>query len=67
MNVNVLIAFYSRTGSAEALAKAIAECANSAGATVRLRRARELVQAEIMKSCLFKLDETSRSMVTFFQ
>jgi NAD(P)H dehydrogenase (quinone) len=50
MSVNVLIAFYSRSGSTEALAKSIAEGANSAGATVRLRRARELVDARVMKS-----------------
>jgi NAD(P)H dehydrogenase (quinone) len=50
MNVNVLIAFYSRTGSTEALAKSIAEGAASAGATVRLRRARELVSPEVMAS-----------------
>jgi NAD(P)H dehydrogenase (quinone) len=48
MNVNVLIAFYSRTGSTEALAQSIAEGAQSAGATVRLRRAREIVGPEIM-------------------
>ncbi len=48
MNVNVLIAFYSRNGSTEALANAIAEGARSQGAEVRLRRAREVVGAEIM-------------------
>jgi NAD(P)H dehydrogenase (quinone) len=48
MNVNVLIAFYSRTGSTESLAKSIAEGASSAGATVRLRRARELLSPEVM-------------------
>jgi NAD(P)H dehydrogenase (quinone) len=48
MNVNVLIAFYSRTGSTEALAKSIAEGAQSVGSNVRLRRARELVSAEVM-------------------
>lgn len=44
----VLIAFYSRTGSIEALAKAVAEGARAAGAEVRLRRAREVVPAEVM-------------------
>lgn len=48
MAVNVLIAFYSRTGSVEALAKAVAEGARSAGAEVRLRRAREVVGPEVM-------------------
>jgi NAD(P)H dehydrogenase (quinone) len=45
---NILIAFYSRNGSTEALAKAIAEGAEAAGAEVRLRRAREFVGPEIM-------------------
>ncbi|HKM63619.1 MAG TPA: NAD(P)H:quinone oxidoreductase [Acidisphaera sp.] len=45
---NVLIAFYSRGGVTEALAKAVAEGAEAAGATVRLRRAREFVGPEIM-------------------
>jgi len=45
---NVLIAFYSRNGVTEALAKAVAEGAEAAGATVRLRRAREIVGPEVM-------------------
>jgi NAD(P)H dehydrogenase (quinone) len=48
MAVNVLIAFYSRDGSTEALANALAEGAREAGAEVRLRRARELVGPEVM-------------------
>ncbi len=48
MSTNVLIAFYSRNGSTEALAKAVAEGAEAAGATVRLRRAREIVSREVM-------------------
>jgi NAD(P)H dehydrogenase (quinone) len=47
-SANVLIAFYSRNGSTEALANAIAEGAKAAGAEVRLRRVRELVGPEIM-------------------
>jgi NAD(P)H dehydrogenase (quinone) len=47
--VNVLIAFYSRNGSTEALAKSIAEGAQSAGAEVRLRRARDIVAEEIIQ------------------
>jgi NAD(P)H dehydrogenase (quinone) len=47
--VNVLIAFYSRNGSTEALANAIAEGARAEGAEVRLRRAREVVSREIMQ------------------
>ncbi len=48
MSTNVLIAFYSRSGSTEALAQAIAKGAQASGAEVRLRRARELVGPEIM-------------------
>ncbi|WP_026605990.1 NAD(P)H:quinone oxidoreductase [Methylocapsa acidiphila] len=47
-DVNILIAFYSRSGVTEALAAAIAEGAKTAGGEVRLRRAREVVSAEIM-------------------
>lgn len=45
----VLIAFYSRNGSTEALAKAIAEGAKSEAADVRMRRARDLVSEDIMR------------------
>ena len=48
MPVNVLIAFYSRGGVTEALAKEIAAGAAEQGAEVRLRRAREVVGAEVM-------------------
>jgi NAD(P)H dehydrogenase (quinone) len=48
MAVNVLIAFYSRDGSTEKLATALAEGARGQGAEVRLRRVRELVGPEIM-------------------
>ncbi len=50
MAVNVLIAFYSRNGSTEALAKAIAEGAGAQGAEVRLRRARELIGVDVVAS-----------------
>src|SRR6187455_1266207 len=46
----VLIPFYSRTGTIEALAKAVAEGAQSEGAEVRLRRARELVGHDALSS-----------------
>jgi NAD(P)H dehydrogenase (quinone) len=48
MSTKVLIAFYSRNGSTEALARAVAEGAEQQGAEVRLRRAREFVSAEVM-------------------
>src|ERR1051325_7045308 len=47
--VNVLIAFYSRNGSTEALAKAIAEGAQAEGGEGRLRRARDIVAGEIIQ------------------
>ena len=48
MATNVLIAFYSRNGSTESLANAIAEGAAAQGAEVRLRRAREFVGPDVM-------------------
>ena len=50
MTTKVLIAFYSRGGVTEALAKAVAEGAVAEGAEVRLRRAREFVGEEVMKT-----------------
>lgn len=44
----LLIVFYSRSGSVETLAVAAAETARASGATVRLRRAREVVDGEVM-------------------
>lgn len=45
---NVLIVFYSRDGSTEKLALAVAEGARAEGAEVRLRRVREIVPPEVM-------------------
>ncbi|HTJ02681.1 MAG TPA: NAD(P)H:quinone oxidoreductase [Methylovirgula sp.] len=47
-DINVLIAFYSRSGVTEALANGIAEGAAKEGAEVRLRRVREFVGPEVM-------------------
>lgn len=44
----ILVVFYSRNGSTEALAKAVADGARSRGAEVRLRRVREFVGSEVM-------------------
>lgn len=48
MATNILIAFYSRNGSTEAMANAFAEGAQAAGAEVRLRRARDIVGPDVM-------------------
>ena len=45
---NILIAFYSRDGSTEALANAVADGAMAGGAGVRIRRAREFVDETVM-------------------
>src|SRR6516225_8686338 len=45
---NILVVFYSRDGSVEALAKAVGEGARDAGADVRLRRVPDLVSADVM-------------------
>jgi NAD(P)H dehydrogenase (quinone) len=47
-SAKVLIAFYSRSGVTEALANAVAEGARADGAEVRLRRAREVVGADVI-------------------
>lgn len=44
----LLIVFYSRSGSVETLAVAAADAAREAGADVRMRRTREVVNAETM-------------------
>lgn len=44
----LLIAYYSRSGSVEALAEAAAEAAREQGAEVRVRRAREVASDEAM-------------------
>ncbi len=60
MKTNVLIAFYSRGGVTEALAKAIAEGAVAEGAEVRLRRAREFVGEDVMQKAPGWLDGAKR-------
>ena len=47
---NVLIVFYSRTGTLERLARAVGEGAENEGATSRLRRAREVVGADMISA-----------------
>ncbi len=60
MQPKILIAFYSRGGSTEALAKAIAEGAASEGAEIRLRRAREFVGPEVMAQAPGWAEEAAR-------
>ena len=45
---NLLVVFYSRDGSVEALAKAVAEGGRAAGAEVRLRRVHDIVPPAVM-------------------
>ena len=45
---NILVVFYSRDGSVEALAKAVSEGARQAGAEVRLRRVHDIVPPAVM-------------------
>lgn len=49
MSVNILIAFYSRSGTTEVLANAIADGVKQVGGNVRLRRAREIVPLNVMQ------------------
>lgn len=48
--VNVAIIYYSATGNVHALARAVAEGAEKAGAQVRLRRVAELAPAEVINT-----------------
>lgn len=49
-NTRILVAFYSRNGSTEAMAKAVAEGAEAAGAEVRMRRVRDIVHRDIISN-----------------
>jgi NAD(P)H dehydrogenase (quinone) len=60
MSIKVLVAFYSRNGTVENLAKSVAEGAGAEGAEVRLRRAREFVSAEVMSKAPGWIDNASR-------
>ena len=59
---NILVAFYSRDGSVEALAKAIGEGAREAGAEVRLRRVPDIVSSAVM-SKVPGWEERSKRMI----
>jgi NAD(P)H dehydrogenase (quinone) len=53
----VLVLYYSSYGHIEQMAKAIAEGARSAGATVDIKRVPELVPETVAKSSHYKLDQ----------
>ena len=57
---NILVAFYSRDGSTEALANAVAEGAMAGGAGVRIRRAREVVGKEVMAEAPGWIEQAER-------
>ena len=63
--VNILVAFYSRTGTVESLAGAVAEGAREAGGEVRLRRAREFVSAEVMNKAPGWTESAERMNATY--
>ncbi|ODN69688.1 NAD(P)H:quinone oxidoreductase [Methylobrevis pamukkalensis] len=53
----VLVLYYSAYGHVEAMAKAVAEGAASAGAEVAIRRVPELVPEDVAKASHYKLDQ----------
>lgn len=53
----VLVLYYSSYGHIEAMAKAVAEGAREAGATVDVKRVPELVPTEIAEKSYYKLDQ----------
>lgn len=64
-SLNILIAFYSRTGVTEALARGIAEAAGAEGAEVRLRRAREIVGRDVMAGAPGWIENADRMNATY--
>lgn len=53
----VLVLYYSSWGHMEAMAKAAAEGAREAGATVTIKRVPELVPVDVAKAAYYKLDQ----------
>ena len=58
--IRLLIVFYSRSGSVQALAEAAAEGGREAGAAIRLRRAREVVDETAMAKSKGWLENAKR-------
>lgn len=61
----VLIAFYSRNGSTEKMALAVAEGAMAEGADVRLRRAADIVGPEVMAKAPGWAENSARLHATY--
>ena len=59
------MAFYSRDGSVEALAKAVAQGAGEAGAEVRLRRVPDIVPPEVMARVPGWEDRSNRMLADY--
>src|SRR5260370_13476135 len=55
----VLVLYYSSYGHVETMAKAVAEGARSAGATVDIKRVPETAPLEMAKAAHFKLDQSA--------
>ncbi|MGD9916219.1 MAG: NAD(P)H:quinone oxidoreductase [Rhizobiaceae bacterium] len=53
----ILVLYYSSWGHMEAMAKAAAEGAKEAGASVTIKRVPELVPTEVAKAAYYKLDQ----------
>lgn len=53
----ILVLYYSSWGHMEAMSKAAAEGATSAGAKVTIKRARELVPEDVAKAAYYKLEQ----------
>ena len=64
-SARLLVVFYSRSGSVEALARAIAEGGRDAGGTVRMRRAREVVDEATMAKAKGWLEEARRQHAVY--
>ena len=62
---NILVVFYSRDGSVEALAKAVSEGAREAGAEVRLRRVPDIVSPAVMAKVPGWEDRSKRMLAEY--
>jgi len=62
---NILVVFYSRDGSVEALAKSVAEGALEAGAQVRLRRVHDIVSPDVMAHVLGWEERSKRMLAEY--